>query len=243
MSELTTQVGMEPRLFEVFANEAREYRTSTDWPPKCLEEYHRWYFYTMVWCNVSFLNVPCSKSVADMWNYQEIIASLKPALVVEFGTCKGGSALFFATVLAGVSQNSRVLSVDVNHDQTYPAVKTHPQIELMTCSSTDFCVVERIQQLRDAFPGPLFAILDSYHEKSHVLQELLSLRPVLQRRDYVVVEDTAVNGHPILKAYGDGPYEAVQEYIQMYPQDFIRDTRREQKFGFTFAPGGFLIRR
>ena len=63
--------------------------------------------------------------------------------------------------------------------------------------------------------------------------------------DYVVVEDSNINGHPVFSPYdpGPGPYEALEEYFSRFPQDYIPDRERENKFGFTYAPKGFLIRR
>ena len=71
---------------------------------------------------------------------------------------------------------------------------------------------------------------------------MVSLRDVLVAGDYVIVEDSNINGHPVLRSFGPGPYEAVQEYIRKYPQDYEHDFERERKFGFSFAPNGFLRR-
>jgi cephalosporin hydroxylase len=35
----------------------------------------------------------------------------------------------------------------------------------------------------------------------------------------------------------------MQEYFTRYPDDYSRDTQREQKFAFTFATNGFLVFR
>jgi len=70
---------------------------------------------------------------------------------------------------------------------------------------------------------------------------MLGIRNVLQANDYVVVEDSNVNGHPVARNWGPGPFEAMDEYFLRYPDDYIRDTEREQKFAFTFATNGFLI--
>jgi cephalosporin hydroxylase len=104
-------------------------------------------------------------------------------------------------------------------------------------------VTEIITELKQEFTGSIFAILDSDHRKEHVLNEMLLLRPLLKSGDYLVVEDGNINGHPVLPGWGEGPYEALQEYFTRYPDDYERDYAREQKFGFTFATAGFLIRR
>jgi cephalosporin hydroxylase len=71
---------------------------------------------------------------------------------------------------------------------------------------------------------------------------MMNLRDVLIAGDYLVVEDSNVNGHPVKRSFGPGPYEAIQEYFRMFPQDYEHDFEREQKFGFSFAPNGFLRR-
>lgn len=213
-----------------------------DLPAEWAERFHHWYYDTGVWETVRFLGVPCLKSVMDLWNYQEIIQELKPGLIVEFGTRHGGSALYFALIGQQVNPCSRVLTVDIEDHLLDPRVRSTPGIEFMKTSSIDPAVVRRIGELRKAFPGPVFAILDSDHRKDHVLQEMLSLRDVLCAGDYLVVEDSNINGHPVLPDWGPGPFEAIAEYTARYPDDYVRDRSRENKFGFTFAPAGFLRR-
>jgi cephalosporin hydroxylase len=101
---------------------------------------------------------------------------------------------------------------------------------------------EILKDIRKKNPGPAFAILDSDHSKQHVLAEIMNLRNILVAGDYLVVEDSNINGHPVAKSFGPGPYEAIQEYFNMFPRDYDHDLGREQKFGFSFAPNGFLRR-
>ena len=61
--------------------------------------------------------------------------------------------------------------------------------------------------------------------------------------DYLVVEDSNLNGHPVVPDYGPGPFEAVEQFLAAHPGSYQPDEAREAKFGFTFAPGGFLVRR
>ncbi|NMG16175.1 cephalosporin hydroxylase family protein [Aromatoleum bremense] len=206
------------------------------------ERFHRWYYDNGVWETVRFLGVPCLKSVMDLWNYQEILFELKPSLIVEFGTRHGGSALYFSMIGQGINPLLRVLTVDIEDHLLDPQVSRVPAIEFMKCSSTDSAVAARIAELRNSLPGPMFAILDSDHRQPHVLQEMLSLRNVMRSGDYLVVEDSNINGHPVLPGWGPGPFEAIVEYVRQFPDDYVRDEAREHKFGFTFAPAGFLRR-
>jgi cephalosporin hydroxylase len=206
------------------------------------EEYHKWYYNTFVWNKTKWLGIDCWKSVSDMWNYQEILSELKPSLVIEFGSNRGGSALFFAHMMQRLGQPFKVLSVDINHDALDPAVFGEPDIQFVESSSATPEIAELIQQLKDQFPGKIFAILDSNHAKDHVLAEMKLLRPLLSSGDYLLVEDSCINGHPVLPKWGPGPYEAIEAYEEEFPNDYTHDVERENKFGFTFAPNGFLIR-
>jgi cephalosporin hydroxylase len=195
-----------------------------------------------VWRTTKWLGVPTLKSVCDMWNYQEILTELRPSLVVEFGTAHGGSALFFATVMEKLREDYVVFTVDTDRTRIYSEVLTHERIEVFVSSSVDTAVHKRLSELRATHPGPMFAILDSDHSESHVLRELELLHTILAKGDYLVVEDTQLNGHPVIPDWGPGPYEAVQRFLSKYPGEFWQDYRREAKFGFSFAPDAFLVK-
>jgi cephalosporin hydroxylase len=207
------------------------------------EEYHKWYYGTLVWQHTTWMGVPLWKSVSDMWNYQEILWTLRPSVVVEFGTFRGGSALFFAHILRQTGGRFTVLSVDITHKYLHPDVAADPDVVLVESSSTAPRVAEKIAGLRAEFAGPVFAILDSDHSRDHVLAEMKLLRPLLAAGDYLVVEDSNVNGHPVLPGFGAGPFEAIEAYEAQFPDDYVHDREREMKFGWTFATNGFLIRK
>jgi cephalosporin hydroxylase len=206
------------------------------------QQYGIWFYDTNVWRGMSWLGVPIWKLPFDLWNYQEILTERRPSLVVEFGSCFGGSALYFSHVLRGVGQPYRVLSVDVDHTNIHDRARQDENIEFLQSSSVDPQVAEFIGELRKKFPGPVFAILDSDHTKKHVLGEMELLRPLLTKGDYLIVEDGCINGHPVLPGWGEGPFEALEEYRRRHPEDYSADPEREKRFGFTFAVNGYLIR-
>jgi cephalosporin hydroxylase len=205
--------------------------------------YQLWYYRKRVWDTTTWVGVKTLKSPSDMWNYQEILYSLQPSLVIEFGTRFGGSALFFAAVMRQIGNRFKLLSVDIDADTVSEQARRDPDIELQSNSSLDPKVGVRIAALRREYPGPVFVILDSHHSKDHVMAEMQTLRPLLVRGDYLIVEDSSLNGHPVYPSYGPGPFEAITEYFRQYPEDYKYDAAREAKFGFAFATGGFLIRR
>jgi len=64
--------------------------------------------------------------------------------------------------------------------------------------------------------------------------------PYVGLGSYMIVEDTNINGHPAYASFGEGPFEAVEEFLRKN-QNFAVDQSRE-KFLMTFNPRGYLKR-
>jgi len=131
------------------------------------DQYHIWYYDTRVWFRTTFLGVPCQKSVSDMWNYQEILAELKPSLVLEMGTLHGGSALYFPEILQLVSPRSRVLSVDIDHRAVDERVRRNERVELLESDTTSPTVASRFMELRREYGGKAFCIVSQATRDVH----------------------------------------------------------------------------
>src|SRR5581483_7806216 len=80
--------------------------------------------------DVTWLGYPIWQNVLDVWNIQEAIHEIRPALILETGTNRGGSAMFYAH-LFDLLGAGRVVTVDVErlHDLE------HPRIEFIVGSS------------------------------------------------------------------------------------------------------------
>jgi len=181
-----------------------------------------------------WMKVPCLKCPLDLWVYQEIIAEVQPDLIVETGTHMGGSALFMAHML-DITGKGEVITIDIKDDLPRP---THPRISYIKGSSADVDLVNSM--LRDRPDETRLVVLDSDHSKNHVLEELNLLAPYVSLGSYVIVEDTNLNDHPTYSSFGEGPYEAVEEFLKTN-RNFIADESKE-KFLMTFNPHGFLKR-
>jgi cephalosporin hydroxylase len=84
-------------------------------------------------------------------------------------------------------------------------------------------------------------VLDSDHACEHVLAELEAYGPLVTPGCYLIVEDTNVNGHPVLAEHGPGPAEAVETFLAT---GAIFDVDRDrERLLLTFNPGGYLRRR
>jgi cephalosporin hydroxylase len=181
-----------------------------------------------------WLGVPLQKSPLDCWIYQEIITDIRPDLIVETGTDLGGSALFFASICDLVG-HGQVVSIDV---RTPPRI-AHDRIRFIQGDSTSEDVLDQVRTATLQSTRTM-VVLDSDHSKSHVRRELDRYREFVTVGSYLVVEDTNVNGHPVLPEHGPGPFEAVQEFLPEH-SEFEVDRSRE-KFLLTYFPGGYLKR-
>jgi len=188
------------------------------------------------WKNTYWMGHSVRKNPMDLWIYQEIIFERRPDVLVECGTFQGGSALYFAN-LFDLLGSGRVITMDI---EDWPGKPAHPRIEYITGSSILDDTVKLVGE-RLAPGEKVMVSLDSNHAKAHVLSELQIYSRFVTRGQYLVVEDTNVDGHPVFPGHGPGPMEAVEAFVQINP-DFEVDRGRE-KFLLTFHPKGFLYRR
>jgi cephalosporin hydroxylase len=202
-----------------------------------VDQFHALYYNSHIWGagyrNTSWLSVPVLKCPLDLWIYQEIISEVKPDVIVECETAYGGSALFLASICDLVGRG-RFLTIDIERKSQLPH---HGRIQYFTGSSVSPDLVEQIRASIGQSERTM-VILDSDHKKSHVLQELRIYSGLVTLGRYLVVEDTDVNGHPVLPLHGPGPMEAVEEFMGEN-HNFVVDKSRE-KFFLTFNPKGYL---
>ena len=201
------------------------------------DAYHRWAYERMdrTWNVSKWLGVPVEKLPSDLWMYQEIFAERKPDVLIEAGTAYGGSAYYFASVFDALKKG-RVYTIDIKKSANLPQ---HSRINYLLGSSTSDQIVQKIKS--SIKPGERVMVsLDSDHSKAHVLRELKIYSELVTVGDYLVVEDTNVNGHPVLPTFGPGPWEAVQEFLKSDSR-YQPDQSRE-RYGVTFNPQGYLKR-
>jgi cephalosporin hydroxylase len=184
--------------------------------------------------NLSWFGHKLQKSPLDMWIYQELLAQTRPDFVIETGTFCGGSGLYFAMILDHIG-HGHVITIDITAQPNRPQ---HPRISYIGGSSTDELI---IAQVREAVRGDrAMVVLDSDHSAAHVYDEMIAYSPFVQTGDYLIVEDTNINGHPVLPDFGPGPAEAVDRFLSN-GDEFMVDSRCE-RFLMTLHPGGYLRR-
>lgn len=197
------------------------------------DDFHIYYEKKRLWETTKWLGVPIWKLPFDAFVIQELICESKPDYIIETGTGFGGSALFYASI-QDMIKYGRVISVDVENKVNFK----HKRIKFLTGSSIDKPINNQIYRIVKTNNN--MVILDSWHTKEHVLKEIELYAHFVGLNNYLIIEDTHTNGNPIKWKWGDGPMEAVKEFLKSN-KNFIIDKHCE-RLGMTFNPNGYLKR-
>mgnify|MGYP001613580030 CR=1 FL=1 len=193
------------------------------------EAFFRLYYASGVIVNTTYRGIDTLKCQLDLWLYQEMIHELKPDVIIETGSYKGGSAHFMADQLA-LNGSGHIFSVDIEWRER----PEHPRISFLTGRSTDETIFEQIKRHIDP-SDKVMVVLDGDHTCDYVLSEMLMYAPLVSSGHYLVVEDTVIWGQD------GGPRAALAEFIKDN-KDFEVDVSKH-KFQITFMPYGFLRRK
>jgi cephalosporin hydroxylase len=191
-----------------------------------------------IWFTVGWLGVPVQKCPLDLCILQEILVETRPELIIECGVKYGGSTLYLASI-CDLTSCGQILACDATLANLAAAARRHPRIEFIEAGSTS---AEFLALAASRAAGRrTMVVLDSDHRRDHVLEELRKLGPLVSPGCYLVCEDTNINGHPVYRDFGPGPFEALEIYLRESGKLWTIDRTRE-RFLVTFNPGGYLRR-
>jgi cephalosporin hydroxylase len=203
---------------------------------------HR-YSYHFTWLGLPVIQYP-----QDLIAMQEIIWRTRPELIVETGIARGGSLVFFASMLEMIGPAGRVVGVDVDiREHNRAAIERHPlskRIAMLDGSSIDTAIVEEVRAIARTIRS-ILVVLDSNHTHAHVLRELELYSPLVRKGNYLIVMDTVVENLPAElfpdRPWGPGnnPRTAVQAFLKDNDR-FRLDEEIENRLLLTVAPGGYL---
>jgi cephalosporin hydroxylase len=210
------------------------------------------YVYSFSWLGRPIIQLP-----EDMVRIQEVVYQLKPDVILETGIAHGGSLVFYAGLQRAMGRG-RVIGVDVEiRPHNRRAIEAHElfsSITLVEGSSIDPAIVARVKDL--IAPGEtVLLMLDSAHNRDHVLAELEAYAPLVSAGSYAVVADgimreVALSGAPRTKEdwSWNNPLSAMKIFLERHPEfeqveppfPFNEGAVRER---VTYWPDGFLRRK
>ena len=212
--------------------------------------------------NFDWLGLPIIQYPQDMIAMQQIIFSTKPDLIIETGVARGGSLIFYSSLLelnklCGGPPDGKVIGVDIDiRPHNREAIQQHPfakNVELISGSSTSDDVISQITRFTEGAKTVLVC-LDSNHTHDHVLDELRAYSPLVSSGSYIVVFDTLIedmeeNTYPD-RPWGksNNPMTAVHQFLDELKtvgdekMRFEIDTEIDASLMISVAKNGYLRR-
>ncbi len=197
--------------------------------------------------NFKWMDRPVIQFPQDLLALEEIIWRVKPEIIIETGIARGGSLVFYASLLEMLGGKGRVIGVDIdirNHNRkAIEKNRFSHRITMVVGSSIEPKVAERIRKLAQG--KKTIVCLDSLHTHNHTLRELELYSPLVKKGGYIVVFDTVIQDMPA-KFFPDRPWDkgnnpktAVREFLKTTSR-FEIDKDIENKLLITSAPDGYL---
>jgi len=177
--------------------------------------------------NFDWLGVPIIQHPQDIIAMQEIIWRLKPDLIIETGIARGGSVIFYGSMVE-LCGKGEVLAIDIDiRAHNREVIEAHPMYKNITMIEGSSVDEEVVRQVRKKAAGKetVLITLDSSHAHDHVLAELRAYAPLVTKGSYLVVFDTvaedlpegSIKNRPWDK--GSNPKTALDEFMKEN-QDF-----------------------
>ena len=196
----------------------------------------------------SWLGLPIIQFPQDIIAMQEIIWKVKPDVIIETGIARGGSLIFYASMLKLLENNGIVIGVDIDiRTHNKKSIEKHPfynKIKLIEGSSIDSKTILNVKKLIKN-KKKVLVVLDSNHSHEHVLQELHLYSPLVRKGSYIIVFDSIVEDMPSSFitnrpwSKGNNPKTAVWEFLKNNKK-FKIDKDIENKLLISMAPDGYL---
>ena len=208
---------------------------------RCNRSLAEWYHHfqrDVVFDRISWMGVKALKNPMDCWVYQQLLAEVRPRVVVELGSAYGGSTLFLLHMLDLLGDG---VVVSVDRERAGFAVR-HPRLRRVDGDLADPAVIDQVYALC-AGNGPVLVVHDADHDRDAVLRDLRNYAPLVTVGSWFIVEDGIVDVLPDLPrvpAELVGPFAAVVAFLDGNPEFEI--DHAAEACAITYNPGGFLRR-
>lgn len=184
---------------------------------------------------ITYRGVKAIKCPFDYVIYQMLLFEIKPDLVIEIGSNKGGGALYIADIMNNIGKGE-VHAIDIVDDFDL-LVKKHPRIKTYTQGYENYDLSNA-----NGYDNILI-IEDASHMYNDSLRCLNKFSPCVSIGSYYIVEDGIIDHLKMKKIYNGGPVRAIEEFMKT-SEKFIIDLKWCNMFGknATFNVNGYLKR-
>jgi len=177
-----------------------------------------------------YKGIPLLKGALDLEIYRHILWDLKPKTIIEFGTYKGASAVWFADQLKNIGIGGKIYTVDIDPELLDPLAKDYPNVELI---SGDLSKVQDVfpESFLKGLPRPWLIAEDAHINLSEIMGYF---HKFIQPGDYLIFEDTnpkyaKITGMGfVYEEYEEfGPYKMndVRSTVENYDDFYKVDTK------------------
>jgi cephalosporin hydroxylase len=201
-----------------------------------------------------YAGVPLSKFPEDLRVYEHLLWADRANVVIEIGTQRGGSALWFRDRLRtlaayGLISEFRVITIDVETEGARPYLdRADPgwegSISLVSGDVRDKGLPARIAKLLPR-AARCFVVEDSAHVYDTTMAALTGFAQFVAPGGFMVVEDGCVDIESMRldENWPRGVLPAVSDWLAGPPGSAFVARRDLELYGVTCHPGGLLQRR
>jgi cephalosporin hydroxylase len=201
-----------------------------------------------LWMSITWLGVPILQWPTDLIILQEIVCEQKPRFIIETGTAKGGSAIFFASLLKLLNIKGKIISIDKYlTEETKRLTESHPMGRDVILHKGDSISHQTIRQIKQIVKDEknIMVFLDSDHSYQHVLSELNHYQHFVPLDGYLCAFDTIMKDlYDMPKGEKrwrtDNPHKAVMDFLK--ENDCFEIDKSRNRLLVGFGPDSFLKR-
>jgi len=210
-----------------------------------IDQYDKLFERYSMYCNGRWLGAQVLQDAQDLMYLQHVVFSVRPSLIIETGTYKGGLTYYFATLLESMSmENSEIISIDRNPpDKVWGANwfcpvceecirpwesmawQKHVQFAQGWADSKHLYLA--VKEKAKATDGPVMVNLDACHEFDCVYVEIVLYAPLVTVGSYMVVQDAKLD-----ELWGKPAVRAAANKFLASTNDFVHD-RSIEYYGYT----------
>jgi cephalosporin hydroxylase len=183
---------------------------------------------------VTYKSVPAIKCPFDYVLYQMLITEIRPDLIIEIGTNKGGSSLYLADLLE-LNGKGELHTIDLPGNKEDMMLHSHPRIKIFKEGYSGYETGNL-----NSF-NKVMVIEDGSHLYEDVLATLIKFSLFVNPGSYFIVEDGIITELGLEKDYNGGPQKAIREFLKKN-SNFEIDRKWCDFFGTnaTFNVNGYL---